>query len=79
MTEVALAAEALQYLPMVVTGVEKLWSWIEGVRSANQQSAEWTPEIEAKFQAALLARVNSPEQQPDKAPGVNDGDVRTAQ
>lgn len=71
MTEVALAAEALQYLPTVVTDVEKLWSWIEGVRSANQQSAEWTPEIETAFQKALLARTQAPEQQPDKPAAGN--------
>jgi hypothetical protein len=69
MGEVALAAEAIQYLPTVVTGVEKLWSWIEGVREANSQTAEWTTEIEAAFQKALLARVSAPEQQPDRPPG----------
>jgi len=65
MTEVALAAQALQYLPLVVTEVEKLWAWIAGVRAASQQSAEWTPEIEAQFQAALLARTQAPAYQPD--------------
>jgi hypothetical protein len=66
MTEVALAAEAIQYLPVVVTGVENLWSWIEGIRTANQQSEEWTPEIEASFQQALLARTKASAYQPDK-------------
>lgn len=68
MTEIALAAQALQYLPVVITGAEKLWAWIEGVRAANQQSAEWTPEIEAAYQAALLARTQKPAYQPDPAP-----------
>jgi hypothetical protein len=65
MAEVELAAQALQYLPMVVTEAEKLWSWISKVREANQQSKEWTPEMEAKFQAALLARTQAPAYQPD--------------
>jgi hypothetical protein len=65
MTEAALAAQALQYLPLVVTEVEKLWQWIEGVRAANQQSAEWTPEIEAAYQQRLLERTKASAYQPD--------------
>lgn len=68
MSEIALAAEALQYLPVVVTEAEKLWSWIASVREANRQSAEWTPGIEAAFQTALLARTSKPAYQPDPAP-----------
>lgn len=68
MTEIALAELALKYLPVVVSGAEKLWAWITSVRSASQQSAEWTPEIEAQYQAALLARTGRPEYQPDTPP-----------
>lgn len=68
MTEVALAATALQYLPMVITDVQKLWAWIASVRAANQQSEEWTPDIEAAFQKALLARTTAPAYQPDPNP-----------
>lgn len=66
MSEIALAGMALQYLPTVVTDAEKLWSWIQGVRTANAQSAEWTADMETKFRTALLARAAAPEQQPDK-------------
>jgi len=65
MSEVALAAEALQYLPTVVNGAEELWGFITKVRSANAQSAEWTADIEAAYQQRLLARSAAPEQQPD--------------
>jgi hypothetical protein len=65
MTEVALAAEALQYLPTVVNGAEELWAFITKVRSANEQNAEWTADIEAAYQQQLLARTAAPEQQPD--------------
>jgi hypothetical protein len=65
MSEIQLAAQALQYLPTVVTEVEHLWAWIQGVRNASQQTAEWTPEIETAYQRALLARTTAPAYQPD--------------
>ena len=65
MTEIALAQLALQYLPTVTTGIEHLWTWITSVRQAAQQSAEWTGDIEAQYQRALLARTSRPEYRRD--------------
>lgn len=65
MPELALAQVALQYLPLVIHGAEQLWAWIVSVRSAAQQTREWTDAMEAQFQAALLARSAKPEYQPD--------------
>lgn len=69
MSEIALAQLALQYLPVVVTDAEKLWTWITSVRAAAQQSTAWTPDMETQYQQALLARSGDPAYQPD-APKV---------
>lgn len=62
----ALLPSVLEAIPQVETGVEHLIAWVESVRSAAKQSAEWTPQMQASFDAALLARANNAEQQPDK-------------
>ena len=61
----ALLPVVLQYLPTVETGAEHLWAWVEGVRSAAQQSAEWTPEMESQYRTALIASGKDPAYQPD--------------
>lgn len=61
----ALLPVVLQYLPTIETGVEHLWSWINSVRSAAQQSSEWTEELEAQYRAALQATGSDPAYQPD--------------
>jgi hypothetical protein len=55
----------LQYLPQVTVGVENLISWIASVRSAAQQSGEWTPALEAQYRASLFATTNDPAYAPD--------------
>lgn len=62
----ALLPVVLQYLPAVETGAEHLWAWVESLRTAAQQSAEWTADLETQYQAALLARTSSAAYQPDK-------------
>ena len=55
----------LQYLPTIETGAEHLWAWVMSVRSAAQQSGEWTDENESQFRAALQASGKDPAYQPD--------------
>ena len=62
---VAVAQAVLALLPMVTTGAEKLWDFITHVRTATQQTGEWTPAAEAAWQAALLAKADSAAAQPD--------------
>ena len=61
----ALLPVILQYLPTITTGAEHLWAWVQGVRTAAQQSSEWTADHEAQFRAALAASGQDPEYQPD--------------
>ena len=58
-------ALVLTYLPQILSAGKTVWEFVEKIREAAQQSAEWTPEHEAQFQAALLAMGNAPESQPD--------------
>jgi hypothetical protein len=55
----------LPYLPQMISAGEKLWSLVSTVRSAAQQSGEWTPDHEAQFQAGLVAMGQAPESLPD--------------
>ena len=61
----ALLPVVLQYLPTVETGAEHLWNWVTTVRSAAQQSAEWTEDHETQFRAALQATGKDAAYQPD--------------
>jgi hypothetical protein len=61
----ALLPVVLQYLPQVTTGVEQLIAWIGGVRTAAQQSGEWTPALEAQYRASLFATTSDPAYKPD--------------
>jgi hypothetical protein len=61
----ALLPEVLKALPTVETGAEHLWSWVMSLRTAAQQSGEWTDEMENNFRAALQACGKDPAYQPD--------------
>ena len=61
----ALLPVVLKYLPTVEAGAEHLWAWVMGIRSALQQSAEWTDDLENQFRAALQACGKDPAYQPD--------------
>lgn len=56
----------LQYLPTITTGVEHLWAWVESVRTAAQQSGEWTDAMESNYRATLIATGRDKAYQPDK-------------
>ena len=60
-------ALVLTYLPQILSAGKTLWDFVSKIRESAQQSAEWTPEHEAQFQAALLAMGNAQESQPDAA------------
>ena len=56
----ALIALILANLPTIISAGEAGYSYIASIRAAAQQSGEWTPEIEAQFQAALAAQAIDP-------------------
>jgi hypothetical protein len=57
---------ALALLPLVTTGVTEFIAWINSLKGAMQQAGEWTPEYQAAYRAALLAKGIDPAYQPDK-------------
>jgi hypothetical protein len=61
----ALLPIVLKYLPTVESGAEHLWAWVMSIRTAAQQSAEWTDEMENQFRATLQACGKDPAYQPD--------------
>ena len=60
----AILMVALQFLPMIQTGVAEFLAWLEVLRSAAIQTGEWTPEQDAAFVAAVRAHKNDPAWQP---------------
>jgi hypothetical protein len=61
---IALAQIVIQLLPSITTGVEQLIAYIHQVRTVTQQTGEWTPDLEAKFRASLIACGKDPAYQP---------------
>jgi hypothetical protein len=61
----ALVQIILPLIPQITAGAEELWAFVNTVRSAAQQSAVWTPELEAQYQASLKATATDPAYQPD--------------
>lgn len=52
-------------LPYAVTGVTELIAYIDALKTAAQQSGEWTPEMDAAYRAALFAKTGDPAYKPD--------------
>ena len=65
MTTIAIIQLALAILPLVETGVPQFIAWINSLKSAAQQSSEWTPALEATYRAALFAKTADPAYLPD--------------
>lgn len=61
----ALLPSLISLIPTIGAGITNLISFIEGVRTAAQQAAEWTPDLEAAFVNALIARAKSQAWLPD--------------
>jgi hypothetical protein len=51
----------LENLPSLLAAGESLVSYITGIKSALSQTAEWTAEHDAQWQAALVAAGKDPE------------------
>ncbi len=60
MSTAAIIQLAIVLLPLVQTGVPEFIAWINSLKSAAQQAGEWTPEQEAAFRAAILAKSSDP-------------------
>ena len=65
MSALILVQMILPLIPQITTGVAELWKFINTVRTAAQQSAEWTPAMEQQYQDALKATASDPAYQPD--------------
>lgn len=53
----------LTYLPQIISAGTSLITFVTQIRSAAQQSSEWTDDHEAQFLAMLAAQATQPEQQ----------------
>jgi hypothetical protein len=55
----ALLPQLIALIPTISTGVGSLISFIASVRTAAQQTSEWTPALEAAFVNAVIAKASS--------------------
>ena len=63
----ALLPSIISMIPTVTTGVENLIAFIGSIRTAAQQTGEWTPALELAFTEALIAKGSSKAWTPDAA------------
>jgi len=56
---------ALAILPLVQTGVLDFIKWLNSLKTAVEQTGEWTDEQEAAFRAALFAKTGDLAYGPD--------------
>jgi hypothetical protein len=54
-----LLPQLIALIPTVTTGVGNLISFIAAIRTAAQQSSEWTPALEAAFVNAIIAKASN--------------------
>ena len=52
----ALLPGLISLIPTISTGIQHLIAFIATIRTAAQQSGEWTPALEAQFVDALIAK-----------------------
>lgn len=65
MSTIAALEVGLLLLPKVTTGLTQFVAWVNSLRTALQQTGEWTAEYEAAWRAALLSHDLRPEEIPD--------------
>lgn len=65
MTTIAALELALIMLPKITVGVTQFVAYIATLKSALQQSGEWTDAFEQQWRAALLSQGLRPEEIPD--------------
>ena len=52
----ALLPGLIALIPTITTGIGQLIAFIAAIRTAAQQSGEWTPALETAFVDALIAK-----------------------
>lgn len=57
---VALIPQILAAIPITQTAIIATVNWINSIRTAAQQSGEWTPEAEAAFAAWAISTLTDP-------------------
>ncbi len=55
-------------LPQIGGDIASLINWINSIRSAAQQSGEWTPAMDQAYHQALIAAGQTPAWKPDPKP-----------
>ena len=65
MQTIALIELGLVLLPKVTVGVTEFITWLGALRTAAQQSGEWTPAYEAQWRGGLLSQKLEPAEIPD--------------
>lgn len=58
---IAIIAQILPLLPTIGGDISALIKWISSIRTAAQQSGEWTPELEKAFIDNLILRATAPQ------------------
>lgn len=61
----AILPQIIALIPIITTGVEHIIAWINSIRTAAQQTGQWTPALETAFLEALIATKLDPAYQPD--------------
>jgi hypothetical protein len=56
---IALMPGLIALIPTISTGISSLIAFIAAIRTAAKQTSEWTPEIEALFVNALIAKAST--------------------
>lgn len=51
-----LLPQIIALIPTIESGAGSIVKFVSGIRSAAQQSGQWTPELEAAFITALIAK-----------------------
>lgn len=57
----------LAALPAIIQGGTAVVNFVEQLRTATQQTGEWTDAQEQQYQTLLAQEAQAPEQQPDKS------------
>lgn len=65
MSAAAILALLQQALPFITTGIPELIAWIETLRTAAKQTAEWTDAQDQAFVQALYTTTQDPRYAPD--------------
>lgn len=60
-----LLPQLIALIPTVTTGIGSLIAFIAAIRTAAQQSGEWTPSLEQSFVNAVIAKASTGEWQTD--------------